>query len=353
VTKQIPTMTVNGPVDVESLGRVLMHEHMVFDFSMMRAEPETEEEASYFDRPLSMELVSFLRFHPFLVRDNMVNTDEDLVVEELGYVTRVGGGTIVDPTNRSIGRDPLALRRIAERTGLNIVMGAGYYTQKALDEEFDTAHPEIIAAEIIRDVTIGVGETGIRSGIIGEVGTSAPITLAEELSLRGAAMAQAETGAPLMVHIDGWGREGHRVLDIVESEGGDAARTVLCHMNPSWEDEGYQAGLIERGAFIEYDMLGNNQVYPEPMGPSPDEIVCIGAIAKHLRAGRGSQILLSQDVFLKMMFRRFGGHGYAHIMANLGRMFTDAGITPDDLDSMLIDNTRRILANEQIMSMDR
>lgn len=339
--------TVLGPVVAEKLGSTLVHEHMVFDFlPSCLQDPETPEEGTYVDREVSAEILGFLRFHPLLVKDNLRNRDEDLVIDEIGYAIRQGTRTMVDPTNVSIGRDPEALARIAAGARIQIVMGAGFYTEWALekDERFQRLGVEDIAAEIIQDVQIGAGGTAIRAGIIGEIGTSWPITPAEEKSLRGSAIAQAETGAPLQVHLNGWGREGNRVLDIVIEEGANPEKTILCHMNPSWYDEAYQAGLIERGAYVEYDMFGNNHVYPEPMGPSPDEMVCLTAIGKHLRAGRGDRILLSQDVYLKMMFRRFGGYGYAHILENLTRLFGRAQITPEDLEMMLVQNPSRALS---------
>jgi phosphotriesterase-related protein len=89
-------------------------------------------------------------------------------------------------------------------------------------------------------------------------------------------------------------------------------------------------------------MFGNNHVYPE-LGPSPDEIVCIEAVAAHVDAGRAHQLLLSQDVYLKSMFTRFGGYGYAHLMTNLTRMFHAAGIHESSLKTMLIDNPLSVL----------
>jgi phosphotriesterase-related protein len=120
-------------------------------------------------------------------------------------------------------------------------MGAGYYTHRSLGTAVADRSVEEIAREIVADVQVGVGDTGVRAGLIGEIGTSSPITDLETKSLRAAAHAQAATGAPLMVHLDGWAREGHAVLDVVEAEGGDLGRVVLCHMNPSWKDMEYQA----------------------------------------------------------------------------------------------------------------
>lgn len=343
-TSRFGAQTVSGWVSAEALGTTLVHEHLAFDFTACQVNPMNIEEASYAHRAISMEMLGYLRFHPLHVRDNLVNDDEALLVEELADLTAANGHTIVDPTNESIGRDPRALLRIAQKTGLNIVMGSGFYIEPALGAHFSLLSTDDITRRIIDDITIGVDGTAIRAGVIGEVGTSSPITEMEEKSLRGAARAQFETGAPLMVHLDGWAREGHRALDIVADEGADLQRTILCHMNPSWADEPYQASLAERGAYIAFDMLGNNHVYPHPEGASPDELAAIKAIAQHLRHGRGTRVLLSQDVYLKMMFKRYGGYGYGHILTNLTSLFDAAGIGAGDLELMLAHNPARVLS---------
>ncbi len=335
-------LSVLGPVPAETLGLTLMHEHLLFDFSMCLSAPRTPAEEALVGRPVDPSTLGRLRFNPCVVADNLVQRDVDLAIAEVSAFTAVGGRTLVDPTNGSIGRDPLALQAIARATGLNIIMGAGYYYQVALDDAFAQRELADIAAEIVHDVTQGVDDTGVRAGLIGEIGTSAPITPSEEKSLRAAARAQAETGAPLMVHLDGWGREGHRVLDVIQQEGGQIGQTILCHMNPSWFDTVYQVSLADRGAYLEYDMLGINHFYP-PDRASPDELVALQAIAGLLARGYAERVLLSQDVYLKMMLSRYGGYGYAHLFTNLPPLLEQAGLTSTHLEQLLVDNPRRML----------
>jgi phosphotriesterase-related protein len=242
----------------------------------------------------------------------------------------------------SLGRDPLALQAIAHATGLNIVMGAGYYTQAGLDDAFAQRAVDDISDEIAADITVGVNGSSVRAGLIGEIGTGSPVTPSEEKSLRASAQAQAQTGAPLMVHLFPWGREGHRVLDIIQEEGADVQRTILCHMNASWFDVEYQTSLAERGAYLEYDMLGNNHFYPPDMA-APGEIPALDAVAKLIKLGYLDRLLLSQDVFLKMMLRKYGGQGYAHLFVNLPPLFRAAGIAEDHLHAIFVLNPQRLL----------
>lgn len=173
------------------------------------------------------------------------------------------------------------------------MMGSGYYLNASHPAWVREMSADDVANEIERDVLEGV--CGVRARIIGEIGVSADFTSEEEKSLRGAARAQARTGAPLEVHLPGWERLAGRVLDIVEEEGGDMRGTILCHMNPSGDDSDYQTGLAERGAWLEYDMLGMDFFYADQQAQSPSDQENARALAGLKEAGFLGSILLSQD----------------------------------------------------------
>lgn len=334
-------VTVLGPIDGSDLGMTLMHEHLVFDFRCYWREPTSPCDARIADADIVMSLLGKCRYNPFLVKDNLIHGDIELTLKELGDCLAWGVRTVVDPTNISVGRDPTALQRISRLTGLNIVMGTGYYIDTALDDRFLKLSKHEIADELAHDVL--EGKNGVRAGIIGEVGTSSPITRKEEASLRAAGQAQKRTGAPLMVHLDGWAREGHRVLDIVEEEGADINRTILCHMNPSWSDIDYLVSLAKRGAYLEFDMMGMYYFYPpNKFCPSDDSVLTV--ISQLCKEGFRDHILMSQDVFLKTMLKTYGGLGYTHIFDNLWPLLAEFGICQEDTDAIFIENPKRVLA---------
>src|SRR5581483_3421477 len=113
-------------------------------------------------------------------------------------------------------------------------------------------------------------------------------------------------------------------------------------LNPSWFDLEYQASLARRGAYIEFDMFGINHFYP-PDRASPDEIGPLKTVAEHIEAELIDRLLLSQDVYLKMMFRKFGGLGYVHLFTNLAPYFQQVEITQNQLDTIFIENPRHLL----------
>ena len=236
--------TVRGPIPADELGVTMMHEHIVIDASSWWHCPDCAERMFLTDQPVRMGIIGELRMDPFVNRDNCTLTDFDLSVAELRQYGDLGGRTIVDPTNNGIGRSPETLRDISERTGLNIVMGAGYYLEPSQPAHFCSMSKQDIAEKIAREAIEGVGDTDVRIGIIGEIGISKDFTAAEEKSLRGAALAQAMTGLPLSIHLPGWERLAHRVLDVVADEGGNLLHTVLCHMNPSGAEHGDARGGV-------------------------------------------------------------------------------------------------------------
>lgn len=332
-----------GPVPADALGLTLPHEHLLFDFRDYFESPDSAASWQLAQLPVSLELLGSLRFNPFMLLDNLLHTDLDLSAQELREFAALGGRTVVDPTNVSIGRDPEALKHLSQVTGLNIIMGSGHYFEISLGAPFAARSLDSVTDEIVRDVVQGVGETGVRAGLIGEIGTSSPITGNEEKSLRASARAQRQTGAPLMVHLNGWEREGERVLDLIEEEGGDLTKTILCHMNPSYWDLDYQRRLGERGAYLEYDMMGMTYEYP-PNKLCPDDGATLGAVKQLIQDGFLERLLLSQDVFLKSQFKRYGGVGFTHVLTTLRTQYERRGIDEAMLETIFTANPRRVLA---------
>jgi phosphotriesterase-related protein len=224
-------------------------------------------------------------------------------------------------------------------------MGGGYYLQASHPPELAEMDADAVADAILRDAHDGVDDTGIRIGLIGEIGVSADFTPAEQKSLRGAARAARRSGLPLMVHLPGWERLAHRVLDVAEAEGADPAHTVLCHMNPSFADADYQIALARRGVFIEYDMIGMDFFYADQGVQCPSDEDNARAIANLVEAGFVERILLSQDVFLKMMLTRHGGFGYAYLLRHFVPRLLRHGVSEEAVHTMLQANPRRVFWN--------
>ncbi|MGQ0484394.1 MAG: phosphotriesterase family protein [Hyphomicrobiales bacterium] len=335
-------MTVTGPIAAGAMGITLPHEHILNDCRCWWNRPKEPQRLHLATEPVHAGILGELRMDPFVNLDNCTLDDEPLAIAELMQFAAAGGRTVVDPTCRGIGRNPEALVRISRATGLNIVMGSGYYLQTSHPPELARMSAGDVADEIVAEAQAGTGTTGVRIGLIGEIGVSGDFTAEEEKSLRGAARAQGRTQLPLMVHLPAWYRHGSRVLDIVGEEGGDIRHTVLCHMNPSGFDVDYQVSLAARGAFLEYDMLGMDYWYADQQVQCPSDEENARAIKGLIDAGYLERVLLSQDVFLKMMLTRYGGFGYAYVLRHFVPRLRRRGVGEAAIETMLVANPRRV-----------
>ncbi len=166
------------------MGVTLPHEHLLIDFAVMFKEPAAASDKGLAYQPVSLANVGWVRQNFNANLDNLRLLDEQTALDEIMLFRRAGGQTVIDPTNVSLSRDPLALTRISRATGLNIVMGAGYYVAAAHPGDMDTRSEDAILREIVREVTVGVGDTGVRAGLIGEIGNTWPWTENEKKVVR-------------------------------------------------------------------------------------------------------------------------------------------------------------------------
>src|SRR5260370_10987421 len=189
-------MTVLGPISAADLGPTLMHEHILNDCRCWWNKPKEPEREYLGHQRVNSAILGELRMDPFVNLDNCALDDEASAIAELRAVAALGGRTVVDPTCRGIGRNPKALARIAAATGLNIVMGAGYYLHSSHPKTVAGMSADAIADEIVVEAIEGVDGSGVKIGLIGEIGVSSVFTADEEKSLRGAVRAQRRTKLP-------------------------------------------------------------------------------------------------------------------------------------------------------------
>lgn len=334
--------TVLGPVPVADLGITLSHEHLLNDVSSWWT-PTTSrglDPSAYAEAPVTADLLWDLRQDPFGNRANLALDDVEVACEEVARFAALGGATIVETTGWGIGRDLAGLRRIAEHTGVHVVAGTGFYLEDSHPVDVEALGADGVAERILTDLR--EGEDGVRPGIIGEIGVSAGFTPAERVSLRGALLAQVETGLPVQVHLPGWFRLAGDVLDLVEEVGADPAKVVLCHMGPSGADFDYQRAVLERGAWVQYDMLGMEVFYADQGVQCPSDDDNATHLARLVGLGHGDRLLLSQDVFVKSLLRRHGGPGYAHLLQYFAPRLHRHGVDEAQVLRLLTDNPRRL-----------
>lgn len=336
--------TVLGTVQPATLGRTTTHEHLLIEFGCMFIPQSDDGDRIKAQQPVSIENLGWVRYNPFRNHDNLQLSDEDTAISEALLYKEAGGGTIVDATTIGIGRNPQALERIARATGLNVIMGAGYYVDMVHPDTMDEKTEDDLATEMIADIQIGVGDTGVRAGIIGELGCSWPLTNNERKVLRAGAAAHRETGVAILIHPGRNEKAPFEILNVLAEAGADTGRVVMGHIDRTIHDIDIVLELAQQGCYLEYDLFGwEASLYPFSNLDMPNDAQRIAWVKTLLDKGYSDRIVLAHDTFGKHAMTKYGGYGYAHILKNIAPRFREQGVTQADLDSMLIANPASIL----------
>lgn len=339
-------ITVRGPIAGEKMGITLPHEHLLWHHTP----------------------------------DELVFDDPILATEELMKFSKAGGQTLVELTNVGIGRDPVGLKDISLKTGVNIIMGCGYYKEQWHPSDMDEKTVEELAEEMVKDMTEGVKGTGIQAGVIGEIGIIGIVSLTanEKKVIIASAKAQLRTGVAINLHFDTGTKEERRmhVLDILEDEGVSLDRVINSHLlagkidearriqrvfsmkgapsqfyescrqapwnpfEPRIESPSYHQRIAQRGSYVEYDFFGQEGLFPSISRYEQESVF----IKELIESGFLERILISQDVCSKKHLTKYGGWGYGHILNNVIPMFKENGITDEDIRTIMIENPKRVFS---------
>jgi len=346
--------TVLGVINPEDLGVTLAHEHLLIDQScggVYFNEPEEASQKLLAHQPVTLENLSWVRYNMVDSLDNRMLLDEQMSIKEATLFKLHGGKSIIDQTSIGIGRDPEALARISRATGLNIVMGSGYYIDGSYPKELiDAKNEEQIADEIIHDIKNGVGDTGIHAGIIGELGCSWPLRPNEIRVLKAGALAQRETGCSVTVHPGRNEKSPIEIIEVLDKAGADLSRVVMSHMCRCGFRLDTRQKLLDFGCFIAYDNFGLEGYYPirlaiaeDHLPDMPNDVQRIKEIKELIDMGYLDQILISQDIGMKITTVSYGGGGYAHILRDVLPYMKVYGITDEQIEIMMVSNPRRLL----------
>lgn len=341
--------TVVRLIEGSELGITLPHEHLFIDCRFRLSEPTDPEEMKLAHQKINIGNLWYARYNRFSSEDNLVFDNEEMAISEAMYFKEAGGSTIVDVTSNNIGRKPTSLVKVSKATGLNIIMGTGYYIAPSYTPEMkmDSRTETDIADEFIREITVGVGDTGIKAGIIGEIGMSWPIEAGEKKALRAAGIAQQETGAAINVHPGIYKDAPFECVKILEEVGADLNRVVVSHIERSLpiSARSARAKLAEKGCYLEIDLFGtdgvrfHHQVFPYDV---PNDATRINEVMELIEDGFLDRVLISQDVCFKVLLRKYGGGGYSHILKYVVPRMRAKGMTREQIDTILVENPRRI-----------
>jgi phosphotriesterase-related protein len=338
--------TVLGPVDPDSLGVTLYHEHLLTSLAAWFEEPSEASEKGLARQPVSTENLWWVRAHRPNNLDNALLADEQIAIDEAMQFKLNGGSTIAEVSSIGLARDPLGLKHISLATGLNIIMGSGYYIGASHPLELEKMSDDEIAEKIIGDITVGVGDTGVRAGIIGEIGCSRPLQEGEKKVLRASAIAQRKTGAPLMIHPAFDDDVTLGIINILKDAGADLNHTVICHVNVYAFSPETLRKIADAGCYLGFESFGNLG-YPHLLQGRLLEHRCdldyLDTIAALIEDGYLERILISHDICFKDFLTVYGGNGYAHILRNTLPVMRIRAFSEEQIQALMVNNPERYM----------
>jgi phosphotriesterase-related protein len=312
--------TVLGPVEGAQLGSTLMHEH-IFVLS-----PEIEKTADEWDE----------------------DAERARAVARLRDLKRHGIDTLVDLTVVGLGRSIPRIAAIAAQVPeINVVVASGVYTYNEVPMYFHFRGPgTVIGGEepmvdlFVREIREGIGDTGVRAGILKCATDRAGLTPGVERVLRAVALAHRETGVPISTHTptppQPWGLEQQRVF---AEEGVDLTRVVIGHCGGTIDTD-YHLALAAKGSFLGFDHFGIPGITLE------DRVDAVGRLCERGHAG---QVVLSHDAmcvadwFPRSMVDAWKTWRWTYLAEEVLPAMRNRGISDADITTMLVDNPRRIL----------
>jgi phosphotriesterase-related protein len=316
--------TVRGPVAVDALGTTLMHEHVF----VLTPEIMTNYGEQWWDE-----------------QERVADA-----VAKLADVKAAGVDTIVDPTVVGLGRDIPRVARVNAQVDLNIVVATGLYTFDEIPHFFryrgpDTLFggPEPMIEMFVGDIREGIGDTGIKAAFLKGVVEERGLTPDQTRVQRAIAAAHRETGAPITVHTNSTHRTGRTALEFYAQEGVDLTKVVVGHAGDT-NDLDYLRWIMDQGATIGCDRFGID-LY----NPLADRVATVAALCAE---GYADRIVLSHDAACYM--DHFPGEAaqaakaqaapnwhFRHIPDDVLPALREAGVTEEQITTMLVDNPRR------------
>jgi phosphotriesterase-related protein len=320
MTKMINT--VSGPVSAEEMGITLMHEHLQYGYAGWYAhtnKPQDKEKA------LSIAL------------------------KAMADIKGCGVKTYVDATPADSGRDPEFYRQVSEKSGVNIVCSTGLYTEDQGGAPYFkfqsllTNGVEMLTEWFTKEIEDGIGDTGIKAGVLKVATGVNAITDYEQMILQAAGRAQKKTGVPIITHTEA-GTMGPEQADILISEGANPNQIAIGHAGGS-ADLKYHARILDKGVNLAFDRLGLDA---ELWSAGPDKFRK-GCIVGLISMGYASQLIFSHDVVLNWLGREvelpkeivqnwYPTHIFKNIVPDLQR----SGVTEEQIRTIMVENPRKL-----------
>lgn len=354
--------TVCGDISPEELGYTDMHEHIMFDGTDMGniCRPKMPDNLPIrWEDKVSLENIGLLKRNFTLCKDAMNLEDEEAMAGEVADFKESGGCSMVELSVPGIRLDVPAIRRISEKTGVNVITATGFYIESSWMGRFDGWKTEDFYRRMMDEAENGIEESGVRPGCV-KIALS-DFTEMEERALRAGGQAAKDTGMSITVHPSmGKGGDPRRIIETLKEEGVNPERIVIahvpmanggslaemiCHPERWGLNLEIARAILAEGANVSVEFM-SGQIDLEAMGSqsNPDYMKLAG-IVKLIGEGYCGQIVLGTDMCVKTMARRFGGEGYCRLTKfAVPALRKYGGVSDYAIRCITVKNPARILA---------
>ncbi|WP_298747008.1 phosphotriesterase [uncultured Serinicoccus sp.] len=264
--------------------------------------------------------------------------DEDASRAEAAALLASGASAMVEATPTGLGRRPEAVARISRDTGLHVVHTTGLHRHAHYPgphQPTELSRPDLLS-RFRADLLVGMDDTDVRAGLLKAGVGYWSADEVERTVLDAVGQLAAETGAPVMVHLE-HGSAAHEVLDLLGESGCPPDRVALAHVDRN-PDPGLHLELTARGAYLGYDGAARHQRWPDSM--------LLDCLAEVVAAGGGRRLLLGGDVARRSRYVSYGGMpGLAYLFARFVPRVR-ARVGDEATDQILTENPARWLSWE-------
>lgn len=262
---------------------------------------------------------------------------QQLVIQELKELYKKGVRNIVEATCRGIGRNVAYAQKVATETGINIVQATGWYQSAFLPIEVYQLSVTQLAEMMIKDITIGIKNTDIKAGVIGEIATTKNRwTEQEEKVFNAAVIASKETHTPIMTHTS-IGTLGHEQVEFFQKKHANLRKIIIGHVDLTGNPN-YVLEMLKTGINVEIDTIGKNNYMSDAKR--------VEIIKAAQDAGFTDQIVMSMDITRKSHLKANGGIGYAYLLDSFIPELKAGGVTEEFINKMLVENPQRIFGGD-------
>ena len=329
--------TVCGDVNSHKIKNVLIHEHVVWNLINQNKKLKKKN--------INLGNRWQTNYENNQNPQNSVQDNSNIAIKELKILKTYGGDLIVDQSTFGIGRNVKLLKKISKKSNVKIVAAAGTYKADFIPKKIQLLNVKELTKRFTNEIQIGINNTDIKAGIIGEIGCSEKINKFEKNALIAAAKTSIVTGAAISIHPDKNPESPFKIINILEKAKADISRVAICHIDRTYPLGDKLKELLQKGVYIEWDFFGieNSNLWLDNI-ELPMDRDRIKLIKKIFKLGYGDKILISQDICSKTRLHNWGGHGYDHIFRNIIPLMKHYNLNHDEIDKLVRKNPVNLLS---------